>query len=229
MLGLIPARGGSKGIPGKNLVSLAGRPLISWTINEARAAAAIDDLVVTTDDDEIARVAAAAGARVPFLRPMELSGDTASMTEVVEHALRTLADEGEPYGWLLLLQPTSPLRTGADIEAAFARLRETGGRGVVSVCPVAHSPLLAGTLPPDGRMQDFITRAAAASNRQEMRRYYRLNGAVYLADVAYWREQGGFLGPQTYALVMPEERSVDVDSPLDLAFAEYLLARRGSN
>lgn len=226
VLALIPARGGSKGLPGKNLALLAGRPTIAWTVAAALAARAVDDVVVTTDDDAIAAAAEAAGARVPFRRPAELAADEARMTDVVRHAIDTLTARGETFDWLVLLQPTSPLRTGADVDAAFARLTETGGRAVVGVCAAEHSPAWIGTLPPDGSMADFLAHAAGRANRQELGGYFRLNGAIYIADVAYWREQAGFIGPETFAFVMPPEASVDIDTALDHDFAEFLLARR---
>jgi len=225
VLALIPARGGSKGLPGKNVAPLCGRPLIAWTI-AAAGNDHIDSVVVTTDDDEIARVAVAAGARVPFRRPAVLADDQARMTDVVSHALDTLAAAGESYGWLLLLQPTSPLRTAAHIEAAFARLAASGGQAVVSVCEAQHSPRWMGELPPDGNMGSFADTAATRANRQELARYYRLNGAIYLAAIEYWRAQAGFLGPATYAYVMAPEDSIDVDRALDLEIAGLLLARR---
>jgi CMP-N,N'-diacetyllegionaminic acid synthase len=226
VLGLIPARGGSKGIPGKNTALLGGRPLIAWTIAAATASRSIDEVVVTTDDEEIAAAAKQAGARVPFRRPAELATDDAHMTDVIAHALETLEGSGETFGWLALLQPTSPLRESRHVDEAFARLGGTHGSAVVSVCEAEHSPAWLGHLPEDGRMSDFIAPAAGRANRQELGRYFRLNGAIYLADVAYWRVQAGFLGPETFAYVMPAEASVDVDAPLDLEFAEFLLARR---
>jgi len=226
VLALIPARGGSKGLPRKNVAPLGGRPLISWTVAAARGAAQVDDVVVTTDDDEIARAAAAAGARTPFRRPAALAADGSHMSDVIEHALAALAEAGDSYGWLALLQPTSPLRGAAHVEAAFARLAETGGRAVVSVCEAEHNPQWMGELPPDGNMGSFCETQAAQVNRQQLARFYRLNGAVYLADIDYWRSTGGFLGAATYAYVMAQEDSVDVDSGLDLELAEVLLARR---
>ena len=226
VLALIPARGGSKGLPRKNVAPLRGRPLIAWTIAAAAASPHVDDVVVSTDDDEISRVALAAGARVPFRRPAGLAADTAHMTDVVSHALDTLAASGESFGWLLLLQPTSPLRTAAHIDAAFDRLTAGGGSAVVSVCAAEHSPQWMGELPPDGNMGSFGAGAAARANRQELARFYRLNGSIYLATVEYWRAQTGFLGPATYAYVMTQDESVDIDCALDLEIAELLLARR---
>ena len=226
VLALIPARGGSKGLPHKNVAPLGGQPLIAWTIAAARDAAPVDDVVVTTDDDEIARVASAAGARVPFRRPAALAADGSHMAEVVEHALAALAQDGETYDWLLLLQPTSPLRTAAHVDEAFARLTASKGRAVVSVCEAEHSPRWTAELPPDGSMAAFGDAVATRANRQELGTFYRLNGAIYLADVDYWRAQAGFLGPATYAYVMAQEDSVDVDRRLDLDLAALLLARR---
>jgi N-acylneuraminate cytidylyltransferase/CMP-N,N'-diacetyllegionaminic acid synthase len=226
VLCLIPARGGSKGVPGKNSKPLLGRPLIAWTVAAAQESAFVDDIVVSTDDAAIAAAAAAAGARVPFQRPADLASDEARMTDVIEHALVTLAAGSDSYGWLLLLQPTSPLRTAAHIDAAFARLGESRGRAIVSVCEAEHSPLWIGRLPADGNMASFCDAAAARSNRQQSGPYYRLNGSIYLADVSYWRAQQGFLGPETFALVMPHDVSVDIDEPLDFQLAECLLRRR---
>jgi CMP-N,N'-diacetyllegionaminic acid synthase len=226
VLALIPARGGSKGLPRKNVALLAGHSLIARAVAAAIDSAHVDDVVVTTDDDEIARMAVAAGARVPFRRPAALASDEARMNDVVSHALDTLAEGGATYGWLLLLQPTSPLRTATHVEAAFARLEASGGRAVVSVCEAEHSPRWMDELPPDGNMGSFGQSAAMRANRQELTRFYRLNGALYLAEIEYWRAQRGFLGVATYAFVMAQDESVDIDCALDLEIAELLLARR---
>ena len=226
VLALIPARGGSKGLPGKNVAPLCGRPLIAWTIAAARECASVDEVVVSTDDDAIAEAAAAAGARVPFRRPAALASDGAHMNDVIAHALAMLAGSDPAIGWLLLLQPTSPLRTAAHLDQAFARLTASGGAAVVSVCEAEHNPCWTAELPPDGNMASFGEAAATRANRQELGVFYRLNGAIYLADVDYWRAQAGFLGPATYAYVMAQDESVDVDTRLDLDLAALLLARR---
>jgi len=227
VLALVPARGGSKGLPGKNVAPLRGRPLIAWTIAAAAGSAHVDDVVVSTDDDDIARAAADAGAGVPFRRPAALAGDAARMSEVVAHTLSTLATAQSEYGWLLLLQPTSPLRTTTHIDAAFARLAQSGGSAVVSVCEAEHSPLWMHELPPDGNMGAFSLSSATLANRQDLPTFHRLNGAIYLADVGYWRARSSFLGPPTFAYVMAQEDSIDIDSRLDLDLAELVLARRG--
>jgi CMP-N,N'-diacetyllegionaminic acid synthase len=225
VLGLVPARGGSRGLPDKNTRPRAGRPLIAWTIETASACASIDDVVVSTDSERIARVATENGAQVPFMRAEHLARDDSRMIDVVLDAVDTLADAGRKFDIIALLQPTSPLRTTADIDDAFARLRESGGQAVVSVCRAEPSPLLAGTLPADGSLADFLRPREATANRQQLPEYFRLNGAVYLAEVPWLRERGSFVGRGAFAFVMPPERSVDIDTELDLMFAECLLKR----
>ena len=226
VLGLIPARGGSKGLPGKNVRELAGKPLIAWTVDAAIESGVLDAVVVTTDDAAIADAATAAGAEVPFVRPPELASDDALMIHVVLDAIERLEQAGRSFRYVMLLQPTSPLRIAEDIRGAVARLRETDGRAVVSVCPAEHSPLLANTLPDDGAMASFLRREVSTANRQELPTYYRLNGALYLAEVDFLREQRTFIADGTYAYVMPVERSVDVDTAFDLLVAEAVLRSR---
>jgi CMP-N-acetylneuraminic acid synthetase len=224
VLGLVPARGGSKGLPDKNLADLGGRPLIQWTVEAARQSEVVDDVIVSTDSQRIAEAAEAAGARVPFLRPAELATDTSHMVDVIAHALDTLHATGDEFGYVALLQPTSPLRTAEHVDAAFARLAQSGGRAVVSVCQSEHSPQWMGLLPDDGNMKDFLSPADSRVNRQELSAYFRLNGAIYIAEVEYWREHSGFLGPYTFAYVMDPRASVDVDTPFDLEVAGGLLS-----
>jgi CMP-N-acetylneuraminic acid synthetase len=223
VLGLIPARGGSKGLPGKNTTLLAGKPLIAWTIEAALGAASIDDVVVTTDSDEIARVSAEAGASVPFMRPARFARDDTPMVDTVLHALDELEAQGRTYGSVALLQPTSPLRQAHHIDEAAELRSERGCEAVVSVSEMEHSPLWANTLPADGRMGDFLRPGLEASRRQELPTHYRLNGAIYLIETDTLRRERAFIGPFAVAYVMPPEVSVDVDDALDLAFAEFLL------
>lgn len=225
VLGLIPARGGSKGLPGKNVRPLAGRPLIAWTIECALACDSLDAVVVSTDSDQIARIASANGAEVPFMRPARLARDDSRMVDVVLDAIDTLDADGRAFDVVALLQPTSPLRTAADIDGALQRLLDSGGHAVAGVCPAEHSPALAGTLPADGSLADFLRPEHTTANRQQLPEYFRLNGAIYVAEIPWLRESGTFVGEGTFAFVMPPERSVDIDSELDLALAERLMNR----
>jgi N-acylneuraminate cytidylyltransferase/CMP-N,N'-diacetyllegionaminic acid synthase len=226
VLCLIPARGGSRGLSGKNVKPICGRPLIAWTVDAALASEYVDDVVVSTDDDQITQAALDAGARVPFRRSTELASDTAKMADVVVDALDRLAADGRVFGLVVLLQPTSPLRTATDVDSALRRMTETGADSVVSVCLAEHSPLLAGTLPADGSLANFLPPVASTANRQELPIHYRLNGAVYVAKVREFRETKSFLGPRAFAYIMPPDRSVDIDSALDFKMAESLLSAR---
>lgn len=227
-LALIPARAGSKGLPGKNIRSMAGKPLIAWTIEAAKQSRRIDRVVVTTDGSEIAAVAKSFGADVPFVRPAEFASDEASSAGVIRHALEWLAgNEGYVPGVIVLLQPTSPLRTAADIDMAADVLDRRNGKAVVSVCPVEHHPWLANTLPADDCMSGFLRPEAGNVRRQDMPDFYRLNGAIYMASLEYYTAQGGFYGPVTYAYKMALERSVDIDTMFDFRMAELILAEAG--
>ncbi len=228
ILAVIPARGGSKGLPGKNIRLLAGKPLLAWTIEAARASGVIDEIVVSTDSPEIAAVATACGCAPPFWRPEELAGDTSPTMAALWHALDWYAQQQDRrFDLVLLLQPTSPLRQAADILAALELLRQAGVSSVVSVCPVDHHPLWSNTLPPDHSLEHFL-RPEALRPRQELPPSYRLNGAIYLARTDWLRERGSFLGPGAYALVMPRQRSVDIDDATDFLLAEILLKHNPS-
>ncbi|MDO8963199.1 MAG: acylneuraminate cytidylyltransferase family protein [Coriobacteriia bacterium] len=227
VLGLIPARGGSKGLPGKNVRPLAGRPLIAWTVAAALASPSLDAVVVSTDIEGIADAARQAGAEVPFLRPPHLARDDSRMIDVVLDVVDTLANEGRDFELVVLLQPTSPLRTSEDVELALRELTKSGGHAIAAVCDAEHSPLLSGTLPPDRSLDGFLAQRDTTANRQELPAFYRLNGAVYVAELGWLRETGTFVGPGAFAHVMPQERSVDIDSELDFALAEFLLSRTG--
>ena len=211
ILGLIPARGGSKGVPRKNVRQLAGKPLIAWTIEAALDAPSLDRVVVSTDDEEIAEIARAHGAEVPFLRPAELARDETADLPVYRHAL---AELGEPdsVAWL---RPTAPLRAAEDIEAALGLLGETGADTVRSVTEAEHSPYLMGRLD-GGRLVPLL--GDVPERRQLLPLVYRLNGAV---DVVRCSSVGDVLfGGDVRAYVMPAERSVDVETELDLLLAE---------
>ena len=223
ILGLIPARGGSKGLPGKNLRELGGKPLIAWSIEASRQSRFVDATLVSTDCPQIAESARRYGAEAPFLRPAELATDTARSFDAILHALAWRQSQGHADDLVVVLQPTSPLRTGADIDRAVELFFARRAEAVVSVCEVEHHPWWTNTLPEDGNMGDFLRPEALNRNRQELPPHYRLNGALYLAAIPFLQEAGSFYGPRTYAYLMPRERSVDIDSGLDLQSAELLL------
>lgn len=225
VLAVIPARGGSKGLPGKNILDLAGRPLIGWTIDAALGSSYIDRVVVSTDSGEIAAVARSCGAEAPFLRPAELAADQARSFDALLHALAWFEQRGERYDLLVWLQPTSPLRRTEDLDKAIELYFTRGAEAVVSVCETDHHPWWSNTLPDDGNMGGFLRPEVLNTNRQELPRYFRLNGAIYLGSPDFLKKNGSFFSEGTFACVMPRERSVDIDEALDLKLAEWLLTR----
>jgi CMP-N-acetylneuraminic acid synthetase len=222
-IALIPARGGSKGLPRKNIRLLGDKPLIAWTIKAAMDSSCFNKVVVSTDDAEIADISIKYGAEVPFYRPAELADDQAKSIDVVFQALHWFEERGQEFGQIALLQPTSPLRNSSDIQAAFQVFQSKEAGAVVSVCECEHSPLWMNTIGEDLSMADFLPANILNRARQSLARYYRLNGAIYLADIIYLHDCCGFFGGRTFAHIMPQERSVDIDSKLDLKFAEFLL------
>jgi CMP-N-acetylneuraminic acid synthetase len=223
ILGLITARGGSKGLPGKNLRPLAGKPLMAWTIETARQCPSLGRVIVSTDDANIAEVGRTFGAEVPFLRPAELAQDDSSHLSVVEHALAWLVKQErfEP-DYVLLLQPTCPLRTASDIEEAVNLARARQADAVVSVCEVKEHPYLTMSLAADGTLRDFVPHQLSSLRRQDLPKIYALNGAIYLNRPDSLRRHRTFVPPGSCAYVMPRERSLDIDTPWDFHLAELL-------
>ncbi len=227
ILGLIPARGGSKGLPRKNIKPLLGKPLIAWTIEQALASKYLDRIIVSTDDKEIAEVSKKHGAEVPFIRPKELASDKARGIEVVLNAIGWLKknDKRKQYDLMMLLQPTSPLRKSEDIDKAIELLFLKEAKAIVSVCEVDHHPFWSNTLPEDGSMKDFIKQNIRNKNRQELPVFYRLNGAIHLAYCNYIKQSKSFIGKETFAYIMPKERSIDIDSETDSKLAEAIMEK----
>ena len=227
-IGLIPARGGSKGVLRKNIRQLAGKPLIAWTIEVALACPSSDRVIVSTDDQEIAQIARQYGAEMPFIRPAELAQDDTPDLPVYQHALSWLAEhEGYHPDIVVWLRPTAPLRTVQDVEAAIQLLIETNADCVRSVCLAEHHPYWMKRLDGD-RLVPFVDGIDEGRyyRRQLLPPVYRLNGAV---DVTWCRtlmEKGLLYTGDVRGYVMPAERSIDLDSELDFALAELLLQRR---
>jgi CMP-N-acetylneuraminic acid synthetase len=229
VLAVIPARGGSKGVPRKNLRPVCGKPLIAWTIESALAAGPLlSRVIVSTEDAEIAEVARGCGAEVPFLRPAELAGDRVPTLPVLQHAARWVeADEGRRLHWVLLLQPTEPFRTVADIEAALALGRAGGCDSVISVVQVfAVHPILMKRIEED-RLLPFCIEEKEGTRRQDYQpAAYMRNGAIYLTRRDVLLERGSVWGDVIRPYVMPAERSQGVDSEIDLELVDLLMRRR---
>lgn len=221
ILALVTGRGGSKGLPRKNVLDLCGKPLIAWSI-ECALEAGLERVVVSTDDDEIAEVASRFGADVPFMRASELASDRASGVDVVIDAVERLAGMGDVYDYVLLLQPTSPLRVAKDIKSAVSLLEEDVDT-VVSVCEVSELPHWMKRVADNGLVSDYFSELESPANRQDLDSPFIVNGAIYLAKVSTLLETKSLYGGVTKALIMPRERSVDIDEPLDFVVAESLL------
>jgi len=222
---VIPARGGSTRLPGKNLAPCAGKPLIAWTIEAALVSACFDQVLVSTEDETIASVARACDACVPWLRPPSLATATASSLDVVQHAI---AQQDWTEGTVMLLPPTAPLRTGDDIREALARMRSTMAWTLVSVTPVTHHPYWTQRRDARGWVHAFWPEAPPPAERsQDLPACYGLNGAIYAATIPVFRALQTFHSPRTQSYVMPPERSIDIDTAWDLHLADVLLRERG--
>ncbi len=222
VVALIPARAGSKRLTNKNLLPLAGKPLIAWTIEAALNSAEIDDVIVSTDSVDIKQVAIDFGATVPFMRPSSLAEDTASTDDVLMHAIDELKLNSTDI--IVLLQPTSPLRGFEEIDNVLFQLNNGNVQGCVSVCECEHSPMWSNTLPENMLMGSFIRPDVSVKRSQDLPTYYRLNGAIYAYRVSFVkRYKSRFYSDQIVASIMPTNKSVDIDNSLDFKFAEFLI------
>jgi CMP-N,N'-diacetyllegionaminic acid synthase len=229
-VGIIPARGGSKGIAGKNLKPAAGKPLIAWTIETAHAATLLDRVIVSTESPEIADVARRYSAETPFMRPSDLAQDDTPGIAPVLHAAQWLTEnEGYHPDLIMLLQPTSPLRVPEDIDRAIELIREKSADAIVSVTPVEAHPYWMKQIDGAGRLTDFIKLNQPIARRQDLPEVYILNGAIFLARYEVLLEQKTFYTDNTFCLVMPPERSLDIDTPWDLYLADLILKDRRGN
>jgi CMP-N-acetylneuraminic acid synthetase len=229
VIGLIPARGGSKSIPRKNLVSVAGRPLLAFAAEAALGARRLDRVLLSTDDPEIAAVGRALGLETPFIRPAELSGDAAGLLPVMRHALDWLRENGPEPIALVLLQPTSPLRTARHIDEAVALLLDSDAETLVSVVEVPHqySPASIMTMHAGGRLTPFLP-GPPILRRQDKPRVFARNGPAILAVRSATLRRGTLYGEATIGYRMSAAESLDIDEPDDLWLVEQYLLRRGA-
>jgi CMP-N-acetylneuraminic acid synthetase len=229
IIALITARGASKGLPGKNIKVLAGKPLITWTIETALQSKFSRRVLVSTDDEGIASVSRAAGAEVPFLRPAELARDDSPHILSSLHAIEWFQRMGQPLPeYLLLLQPTSPLRTTDDIDGAIELAWSKDAMAVVSVCEARPHPQKTYRLLSDGTLADFMPCDVPYRRRQDLPAAYAENGAIYLNRCESLLRDRTYIPPGTLPYLMPPERSLDIDSAWDFAIAEFILSSRSA-
>ena len=221
-IAIIPARSGSKGLKDKNIKELCGKPLMAYTIKAAVSSGVFDEVMVSTDSEKYAGIAQSLGANVPFLRSEATSTDKASSWDMVEEVLGNYQKMGKCFDTFCLLQPTSPLRDSEDIKNAYTIYEKMADFAVISVCEAEHSPLQCGHLPENGEFIDFID-CIGMEQRQSNGKFYRLNGAIYIVNTERFKSERFFYQKGSYAYVMTQAKSVDIDNDLDFRFAEFLM------
>jgi CMP-N,N'-diacetyllegionaminic acid synthase len=224
VLGLIPARGGSKGIPGKNLRPLAGKPLIQWTHEAALASGQLDRIVLSTDDEAIANLGRQVGIDVPFIRPSLFATDDSPMIDVAAHAIETLAGQGYSADALLLLQPTSPMRRPEHIRKAISLLGDNDG--VCSVTPVPHrySPPYLVRIDAAGMLDFYLPGGEKYTRRQDVPAAYKRDGTIFLTRTVVLLEQRSFYGQRCVPMILREDEVLNIDDPEEWEDAERRLS-----
>lgn len=226
VMAFIPARGGSKGIPRKNLVRVAGRPLLEYTLEAARGSKRISDVFISTDNDDIAAFCLSRGFDVSYRRPRKLAGDSALLSDTLCDALEWLRRQGKPLpDAVVLLQPTSPLRTSRDIDSAIELFNVSKARTLISVHKMIEHPYECVRLKKNG--WDFLVKHPLVPGRQQYKEnFYFINGALYIVTTKFFMKHRTFIVKGKTALfIMPAWRGVDVDTPDDLLLAEFYLKK----
>ena len=228
VLALIPARGGSKGLPNKNILPVANKPLICWSIDVALSCAAIDTVVVSTDSEKIAAISRAAGAEIPFLRPPDLATDEASSIEVILHCIRHYETAGQNFDLVVLLEPTSPLREESDVAQALRMITEQpGAKAVVSVCRTeAAHPAFLYVLSKNGRLCPLTAESGSHLRRQEISPIHYPEGTVYVAHTRHLRTKRSFYTSETFAFEVPRWKAIEVDELEDLICVDAILRHK---
>jgi CMP-N-acetylneuraminic acid synthetase len=225
IVAIIPARGGSKRIPGKNIKKLSGKPLIAWSIKAGLESKYVDDVIVSTDDLEIAKISVKYGADVPFTRPEYLSTDSATSIDVIHHAINSLKDSGRCYDYIVLLQPTSPLRSALHVDKAVQLLFEKNASSITSVCELGHPVEWCAKLPEDNCMDNFISENISNMQSQEFSTKYLINGAIYLVNLSSFVKENSLVSRSgSYALIMDRLESIDIDHDIDFLTAECYMS-----
>jgi N-acylneuraminate cytidylyltransferase/CMP-N,N'-diacetyllegionaminic acid synthase len=227
VLAIIPARGGSKGLPRKNIVSLCGKPLIAWPIQAAKQSAYVDKVVVSTDDSEIADMARQEGAEVPFLRPSELATDTATSISVIEHVIDFLSGQGDQFDYCVFLEPTSPLTEADDVNKALhtLNLKREIADAIVGVSRVISShPVFDVTIDSNGLIRPFLANGfSSPTRRQDLNKLYFFEGSLYISDTAVLLKQERFYHERTLAYVVPKWKAFEIDDIVDFICVEAIM------
>jgi len=226
MLAIIAARGGSKGVPGKNIKPLNGKPLIAYTIEAAHAARSIDRLILSTDNESIADVARELNVEIPFMRPKEFAQDNSLAIDNYIYTIDRLnAEFNCNYTEFIVLLPTAPLRTAEDIDKAVELFYSKKADSVISCVTMSHPPFWAKKIDKSGKIEDYFSEDISNKNRQEFETAYKPNGSIYVFKYSLLKEKYTYFSEKTYAYVMLPERSIDIDTELDFRFAEFLMEK----
>ena len=228
ILGLIPARGGSKGIPSKNIIEIYGKPLIQYSIECAKGSKYLDRTIISTDDTKIKDVAVKCGGDVPFMRPPELALDTSKTIDAVVHAINWLKEHGEEYDYLVLLQNTVPLRKPWHIDEAIEKLFASNEKSLVSVTEVDENPVLMRTINADGTVHNLLN-VNSTMRRQDFPKFYRVDGAIYIQKLDKDFGLNTSLNDGCLSYIIEERYSVDIDTYLDIRKIEYYLEQELNN
>lgn len=228
MIAIVPARGGSKGLPSKNIKELNGKPLITYTIIEALKSKKISEIILSTDSKEIAEIAVKYGAKNPFFRPTELATDNAKAIDNYIYTVKKLnTDFNYHISEFIVLQPTSPLRTSEDIDKAIELFYSNDADSVISLTEFEHPIHWAKKINEKNQISDYFHQDLSSNlNRQELPVAYRPNGAIFIFKFKLLKEKFSYYSENTYGYIMPQETSVDIDTLLDFEFAEFLMRKR---
>lgn len=221
-LAIIPARGGSKGIPNKNIMDICGKPLIAYTIEAGKKSKYIDEIMVSTDSEDIKNIAQQYGAKVPFLRPKQLSNDSAKSIDLVLHAIDFYKNNNMCYDYVILLQPTSPLRTFMQVDEAIEKLMESNRDSLVSVREASENPVIMRSIQNE-KLKEVISFEGPNLRRQDLPTFYIFNGAIYINSNDMLIHKKMFIDEDTMPYVMSEESSVDIDTMLDAKLVEFII------
>lgn len=224
ILAIIPARGGSKGIPRKNIKSLAGKPLVAWTIEEAKKSKYIDRLILSSEDEEIINIAKEWGCEVPFVRPADIARDETAGIDPIIHALNELPG----YDIVLVLQPTSPLRKVEDIDQGLEFFEKESASVCVSISEITKTPYSMFLLDTQNRLHRIIDQKEIFHRRQDLPQVYMPNGALFISKTKYLQQRKSFYTEDTIGFIMVKERAHDIDDKIDFLFVEFMMATYGS-
>ncbi|WP_158999141.1 acylneuraminate cytidylyltransferase family protein [Pigmentibacter ruber] len=218
ILGIITARGGSKGLIRKNILPFGNKPLLAWTIEAAKNSKYIDRVILSTDCSEIKEVALQYSCEVPFIRPADLATDTATSADVISHVLKNI----DGFDYFVLLQPTSPLRSSNDIDSCIEKCINENAPSCISVCKSDIYPQLMYSIE-DKQVLKPLLSGEYQTRRQDMKNYYTLNGSVYVVNISFFKKHGILITNHSICFEMPKERSIDIDDEFDFSIAEFIL------